>query len=744
LASLGKKTVVFILLFLAIFLFSLYMDSLSHILQGRGLSVMAQFFSIVGDGITLAAICIFLFVSGVIVKKEYVRTSGTYGLVALLTSSFFLHLFKITFERPRPSFSNTDILFFLENPSIVDLTGRFNSFPSGHTTVSFALAYALARSYPRLSPIFYTIATMVGLSRIYLGSHYPSDVVGGAFIGLVVSMILFSQARKHWQTGLFFSAAVFISFFKLGSLLLFDVDEAVYSEATREMLETGNYVTPSYNYEPFYDKPILFYWFQAVAYKLFGITEFAARSVSAFFGVALAAITFLFVKRFYGQRAGILAGFCLLLNLEFFVYSHAAVLDMALTFFITAALYTFYLGFQQNKPVLERLNQGDESLHLTPQTLHYNYWYLLSWVFIALATVTKGIIGILLPAMIVFIYLLSLMELREIKRLLALRFVLIFLAVAVPWYAAQFSINGWDFFNAFVIKHHFKRYTGVITGQSGPIYYYILVIFAGFFPWVAFLPNALYKGIKQRGIYLFSAIWFLAIFIFFSLAGTKEPSYIFPLFPIMAIMTGLILNDFLEKNMAKTWLYISSSFLIIVSMIMAVTYFSVPIIISSFLPKELIAGAILPPNLFFWGAALSCLTIAVLGIAMIKRQHIFIVGGMVVAAALFLILIRVYAAPYVNIYLQKTLYQYSTYARDNLGADGVLATYEINQPSIAFYSRKRFLKLEGEKGMKELTEMKNSKHIMVITKKKYMQEVEQKAGFTLINTDGKYAIFGNK
>ena len=365
-------------------------------------------------------------------------------------------------------------------------------------------------------------------------------------------------------------------------------------------------------------------------------------------------------------------------------------------------------------------------------------------MFIALATVTKGIIGILLPAMIVFIYLVSLMELREIKRLLGVRFVLIFLAIAAPWYAAQFSINGWDFFNAFVIKHHFKRYTGVITGQSGPIYYYILVILAGFFPWVAFLPNALYKGVKERGIYLFSAVWFLAIFIFFSLAGTKEPSYILPLFPIMAIMTGLILNDFLEKKMAKIWLYISSGFLIIISMIMAVTYFSIPVIISSFLPKELTDGVIFPPSIFFWGAALSCLTIAILGIMMIKRRHIFIIGGTAVAAALFLILIRVYAAPYVNIYLQKTLYQYSTYARDNLGTDGVLATYEINQPSIAFYSRRGILKLEGERGMKELADMRNSKYSIVITKKKYIQEVEQKAGFTLINTDGKYAIFGNK
>ncbi|MBI5327059.1 MAG: phosphatase PAP2 family protein [Deltaproteobacteria bacterium] len=721
------------------------MDTFLDMFHGTTFGSLAQFFSIVGDGITLAGICIFLFVLGIISKKEYVRISGMYGLMALLVSSFFLHLFKIAFERSRPNFSNTDILFFLENPSIFDFTGRFNSFPSGHTTVSFAIAYTLSKSFPRLSPIFYITATMVGLSRIYISSHYPSDVAGGAIIGILVSMFLFSGVKKQWKAGFFFSIAVFLSFFKLGGLLLFDTDEAAYSAATREMLETGNYITPTFNYEPFYDKPILFYWLQAVVFKLFGVGEFSARSVSALFGVGLLAITFFFVKRLYGQRAGILAGMCLLVNLEFFVYTHAAVLDMLLTFFITAALYSFYLGLQQNRPVLERLPQGDNPSHLVSQTPHGNYWYFLSWVFAAMAALTKGVIGILFPAMIIFLYLIAVKELREMRKLLTPKCVLIFLAIASPWYIAQISINGWEFFDAFVIKHHFKRYTGVITGQSGPLYYYVAVMLIGFFPWVAFLPNALYKGFKEKGIYLFGVVWFLAIFIFFSLAGTKEPSYILPLFPITAITTGLIINDLMEKKMTKIWLYISAGFLIIVSLIMAVMYFAVPAIISSFLQKELTVGVIFPPPLFFWGAGVSCLIVAMLGIAMIRKQHIFIVGGMAAATIVLLIFIRVYAAPFVNIYMQKTIYKYSTYAGKNLGTEGTLATYEINQPSIAFYSRKKFLKLEGEGGLKELALLGSSdKGALVITKKKYIDKLQERNSWMLIATDGKYAILANK
>lgn len=696
---------------------------------------MAQFLSILGDGLTLTGICIFLFILGIILKKEDIRNSGIYGAAVILIAGVFVQIFKTAFERPRPSFSDTDLISLIENPSIFDFSGRFDSFPSGHTTVSFALAYSLSRSYPRLSPIFYIIATMVGLSRIYLGSHFPSDIIGGALLGIGIGIFLFPPARKHWQTVFFLTLAVFISFFKLGGLLLFDVDEAVYSAATREMLETGNYITPSYNYEPFYDKPILFYWLQAFAFKLLGTTEFAARSVSASFGVALAAMTFFFVKRLYGQTAGILTGLCLLLNLEFFAHSHAAVLDATLTFFITASLCSFYLGFHQGKA---------KSLHVASLTFPpSNYWYLLSWVSAAMACLTKGIIGILFPSMIIFFYLMSVRELREIKQLLAPRFVFIFLAIASPWYIAQFSTNGWDFFNAFIIKHHFKRYTGVITGQSGPLYYYMLVILIGFFPWVAFLPNAIYKCFKEKGIYLFGTIWFLAIFIFFSFAGTKEPSYILPALPAMAIMTGLIMNNLAERKMEKNWLYISCGFLIIISLLMAITYFSLPAITSYYLPKEITAGATFPPSLFFWGVAATCLTIAIMGIAMIKKPHLFSIGGIAVAAAVLLILMRVYAASFVNIYLQKTLYQYSLYARKNLGHEGVLATYEINQPSIAFYSRKRFLKLEGEGGVKELMDIKNSQSILVITEEKYIKKLTAEVNLTLLDTNGKYAILTN-
>ena len=178
---------------------------------------------------------------------------------------------------------------------------------------------------------------------------------------------------------------LFISFFKTGGFLLFDVDEAVFSEAAREMVETGDLITPTYNYEPRYDKPILIYWLMSSAFKLFGTGEFAARFTSGLFGTLSVLATFFFIRKVKGLAAAMLCGLALLLNLEYFVYTHSAVTDMTLGFFIASSIYAFYLGFHEDNPK----------------------WYWGFWCASALAVLTKGAIGILFPVAIAVIFLVA-------------------------------------------------------------------------------------------------------------------------------------------------------------------------------------------------------------------------------------------------------------------------------------------------------------------------------------------------
>src|SRR5208337_323656 len=138
--------------------------------------------------------------------------------------------------------------------------------------------------------------------------------------------------------------ALALSLFRLGFVPLFDVDEAVFSAATKEMVQSGNLITPTYNGENRYDKPILFSWLMAASYEVFGINNFAARFPSALAALCLALALFLFVRHSHGEKRAFYAAFSFVLSIYFLIYSRAAVTDMSLTMFISISLFSFYLS----------------------------------------------------------------------------------------------------------------------------------------------------------------------------------------------------------------------------------------------------------------------------------------------------------------------------------------------------------------------------------------------------------------
>jgi len=299
--------------------------------------------------------------------------------------------------------------------------------------------------------------------------------------------------------------ALLLVFFRLGAPLLFDVDEAVFSEASREMLETGDWLTPTYNYENRYDKPVLFYWLQAAAFAVLGTHEFAARLPSALAGLGLLLLVYAFVRRLEGEETAFWSTLTLLACIEFSAYSHAAVTDMTLTLFLSLAIFSYMASRAE-----------------TPRFAHVAGFHLGS----ALAFLTKGLIGVVFPWGVVFLH--GLLRRRAgFRPFLSPAGLLLFAAVGLPWYVLEFRANGMEFFNELIMKHHVSRFLEVNSGHSGSLLYYLPVLLLGFFPWVFLLPGALRRAFRRSGegegeAGPIAGLWFVFVVVFFSFSNISK------------------------------------------------------------------------------------------------------------------------------------------------------------------------------------------------------------------------------
>ena len=345
---------------------------------------------------------------------------------------------------------------------------------------------------------------------------------------------------------LLLAMAAVLFFVGLGSLGLTDRDEGRNAEAGREMYETGDYISPSFNYEPRFAKPVLVYWLMTLSYHAFGVSEFAARFPSALFGLGLILLQYLFLTRCRGPVMGLFGAAMLLLNLEIIGLGRMALTDSVLIFFTTLSLYGFWLG-----------------LNGTGRERHYMW---LFYIGMALGTLTKGPIGFLIPILAAGPYLwLTKSWPRYWRQGFPLAGLLVFLILALPWYLVMLSIHGQRYTNS-AQGDTVGRFFGAMEGHGGTLLFYRPVFLIGFFPWSGLLPYAWYQAYRSwrearktgalppalpsvaddpsvtHALEWFAAIWVLGGLVFFSLSSTRLPHYIGPLFPAAAILTASYWN----------------------------------------------------------------------------------------------------------------------------------------------------------------------------------------------------------
>ena len=328
----------------------------------------------------------------------------------------------------------------------------------------------------------------------------------------------------------------------LGQRDLFDPDEGRYAGISAAMVDSGDWLTPRLNDFKYFEKPVLQYWGTAVAFTVFGKSNASARLWTALLGFSTALFSMLVALRLYGSRAAIYTFLISISYLMVVVFGHYLTLDMALSAFVVMGIGSL---------VIANHRQSSES-----QTRN---WMLLGWAALALATLTKGLVAVVLPAATVVVYSLWQRDWRLWKNLHIFKGLMLFLLIASPWFIAVSMANP-GFAEFFFIHEHFDRYTSDVHSREGPIYYFIPFLLLGVCPWLItsfrslispgfkWLPDKPGQFDPERFMWTFVVV----TFCFFSLGHSKLPGYILPILPIIAVLSGAQISR-KGRNDADRW-----------------------------------------------------------------------------------------------------------------------------------------------------------------------------------------------
>ncbi len=314
--------------------------------------------------------------------------------------------------------------------------------------------------------------------------------------------------------------------FRLGSAPLANPDEGRYAEIPREMIATGDWVTPRLDGVPYFEKPPLGYWMVAACEKVLGPSEWSVRLAPALFALAGILATYGAARRIYGRDAGFWSAVVLGTSLLYFGLGHLVGLDMPLSVLMSATLFCFILGMREKPGAARRI-------------LFYGL-YACS----ALATLTKGLEGFLITGAVMFLWLLVLGKWGRLRPMYLPSGILLFLLIAAPWHLMVSSRNpGWAHF--FFIHEHWERFTDKSHGRYQPFWFFLAILPLGLFPWTGFLWSALRESLaggwarrRENAEAWFFVIWAAFILLFFSASKSKLIPYILPVFPPLAVLIG--------------------------------------------------------------------------------------------------------------------------------------------------------------------------------------------------------------
>jgi 4-amino-4-deoxy-L-arabinose transferase-like glycosyltransferase len=324
------------------------------------------------------------------------------------------------------------------------------------------------------------------------------------------------------------AAAVIPFFVNLDGSSIWDANEAYYVETPREMIESGDWINPSFNYEPRFNKPVLSYWIVGSLYQVFGVSLSVERAAIAGAAVIMLIAVWFMARASSSQPlAPLLATLGLAVGPRFFMFSRRIFVDMAVTAMMTLTLLFFVLA--ERHPSRRRL------------------FLVLMYVTVGLGVLTKGPVAAVLPFLVFVAYLTIHRELGRLRQMMIPAGALIALAIAAPWYVALYMQHGWTHITAFFIGENIGRFTETIGVQARAWHFYIPVLLSDMLPWSLCLPAVVVTWWADRRrdresvavrIQTLLLLWIAVIVVVFSLSQTKQDLYIFPIVAAVAALGG--------------------------------------------------------------------------------------------------------------------------------------------------------------------------------------------------------------
>jgi 4-amino-4-deoxy-L-arabinose transferase-like glycosyltransferase len=540
-----------------------------------------------------------------------------------------------------------------------------------------------------------------------------------------------SFANRSGLIGLLLVFCFFTFFLGLGSQAITDADEAFYAEASREMVESGDWLTPRFNYQHRWEKPVLYYWLTATTYLATGPNEFAARLWSALSGVGLALLAWA-IARYATSRLDVawLAGTIVATSFGYFAMARAALPDLPLTFCITltiwAALRAIDVASERRagpsafaKATADRRSSESEGWS-EPATK----WWVLAGASAGAGFLMKGPVALVVPALVLLP-----IAWREWRRLrLEIRGMAVAVVTAaivgLPWYVAMWLEHGNPYLQSFFVADNFERFATERFNEARPFWFYLPVLLGGLLPWSLFLTVFVVEGLagaRKRTVKLADTDWRLLLWaimplLFFTLSVGKQPRYILPVLPPLAVLLARGLIERIETAQNHRW-SLGAATWATAAMYVALALLFVrmePLLIDAYPVATWVAVCLL-----------GCSAIALAGIAATAAwRHLPIVAG--VAGVVTLVAVQYGALAGVR---PEAVEQLAALIRTNRQASEPIGVFKVFSRNLGFYTGLPRMELFDPEQAAHF--LQSQERVLLVVRSADLLAVEAASGMTL-------------